>query len=220
MHTNKETSHILTLLKMAPDFHHYCVQEELKKGTTIPASHLSDNLYLIESGFLSCLRDIGTDEPLHIILQAGDFPYLPSDDEEPPEITACEALTDVTWWKINTSFFKKMTHQKDSDNAIFTKHSDKSRKNIEDHFLLDRMHPEERIYFTLLTLMHLGSPVESNVIQLPAFVDHQKIAEYAFTPLDYTSDILNQLQGNQLLEKNGMITDVTAFNAILENSLQ
>ncbi|WAO21910.1 cyclic nucleotide-binding domain-containing protein [Paenilisteria newyorkensis] len=217
MHTNKETPPILTLLQMAPDFHHYCVQEALKTGDTIPASHLGDNLYLIESGFLSCLRDIGTDEYLHIILQAGDFPYLPSDDEETPEIMACEALTDVTWWKIDPSFFNETVRQKDPDQAFFTTHSDKSRKNIENHFLLDRMHPEERIYFTLLNLIRLGSPIASNAIQLPAFADHQKIAEYALTPLDYTTDILNQLQANQLLEKNGTITNVTAFNAILES---
>lgn len=217
MHINKTTSQILSLLKTAPDFHNNCIQEHLQTGSTIPVSHLSQNLYLIESGFLSCLRDIGTDEYLHIILQAGDFPYLLSDDEETPEIMACEALTDVTYWKIDISFFKKMTQQNDSDNAIFTAHSNKSRKNIENHFLLDRMHPEERIYFTLLTLMRLGSPVESNTVQLPAFVNHQKIAEYALTPLDYTTDILNQLQENQLLEKNGTITNVTAFNALLES---
>ncbi|EUJ26572.1 hypothetical protein [Listeria cornellensis] len=57
---------------------------------------------------------------------------------------------------------------------------------------MDRMHPEERIYFSLHILMRFGSPIENNTRQLSNFVTSEKIAEYAVTPIDYTIDILQK----------------------------
>lgn len=97
MPINNDTLHILALLKKDPNFHTYCIRKTVTIGSRIPVTSLNHNLYLIESGFIQCLRDIGTDEPLHMIMQPGDFPYLPFNSEDYPEIIACEALTDITF---------------------------------------------------------------------------------------------------------------------------
>ncbi|WP_430536626.1 hypothetical protein [Listeria rocourtiae] len=217
MHINNDTLHILASLKKDPYFYTYCTQQKLTIGSTVPLINCTHNLYFIESGFIQCLRDIGTDEPLHIIMQPGDFPYLPFNSEDYPEITACEALTDIILWKIDISFFKKMMHLENLDETIFAIHSDKSSKNIEEHFLMDRLHPEERIYFSLLIMMRLGSLGTADTAQLPAFVTYEKIAEYSLTSVDFTAEILNNLQKNNLisLDDNWTITNVIAFNAML-----
>ncbi|MBC6310716.1 Crp/Fnr family transcriptional regulator [Listeria sp. FSL L7-1582] len=168
---------------------------------------------------MSCLRDIDLDEHLHMLLQPGDFSSLPSDSEEIPEITECRALTEVTYWEIDTAFFKKMMSREDPDGEIFTKHVIKSRKNIEEHFLMDRMHPEDRIYFSLLMMMPLSSPLSTNVTQLPSFVSNETIAEFAITPVNYTLNVLQQLQEEQMLSigvDHWLIIDVAAFHTILQ----
>lgn len=212
-------SHILTLLKNDADFHNHCTQEVLKTGSTIPLSSLNNSLYLIENGFLSCLRDIGLDEHLHMLLQPGDFSSLPSDSEEIPEIIECKALTEVTYWKIDTAFFKKIMCREAPDGEIFAKHVTKSRKNIEEHFQMDRMHPEERIYFSLHLMMQLSSPISTNVTQLPSFVTNETIAQYALTPANYTLNVLQQLQEELILSigvDHWLIIDVAAFHTILQ----
>lgn len=105
----------------------------------------------------------------------------------------------------------------DPDATIFSSHSDRSSKNIAEHFLMDQMHPEERIYFSLLILMRLGYLTATNTAQIPAFVTYEKIAKYSLTSADFTTKILNKLQKNSLisLDNNWVITNVIAFNTML-----
>ncbi|MBC1937696.1 Crp/Fnr family transcriptional regulator [Listeria grandensis] len=208
-------SSIINSLKEDADFHKYCIQEKLNQGPLNHFSVVNNIFYLIESGFVIGSRNMGFGEQLPILLQSGDFPYLPSYIEETPQSMECEALTEVTWWRIDTSFFQKIIA-----NDLLTTRLAKSERNIQEHALMDRMHPEQRIYFSLHIMMQLGSEVKANVLKLPVFVDVEKLAAYAVTSIDYTGDILQALQEKNIIstEKTPwVIEDITAFHTLLES---
>lgn len=211
-------SNILKLLKKDAQFNHHCIEERFPMGQELLFDKRREYIYLIESGYVKYTYEGETQKKFSFFVQSGDLPFLPLFSEEIPTKSRLEALTDVTWWRIDFSFFKQMLLLEDPRNYILLSCLARTRRELYAIAVRDRLNSKERVYFSLLSLIDLGFRKDTNMVELPIFLTYERLAELSNTSKGYTSKVLLNLREEKVLlsnKKPWVISDVKKLKELL-----
>ncbi|MBC1984941.1 Crp/Fnr family transcriptional regulator [Listeria booriae] len=211
-------ANILKLLKKDAQFNHHCIEEMVSKGTELIYNRDREYFYLIEQGYVKYEYDGQLGQRFHFLFGPGSFPFLPIYEDDVPNISKVEILADVRWWRVEFSFFKKVMRVEDPRNYILLAYMARTRRELYAITIQDRLNSQDRIYFSLLSLIDLGFRQKNNSVELPIFLTYKRLAEFSNTSKGYTSKVLSELRAKKILissKKPWVITDVEELRRLL-----
>ncbi|MBC2159696.1 Crp/Fnr family transcriptional regulator [Listeria booriae] len=215
-------SNVLKILKKNDLFYDHCIEERLAKGEIVTTSRQPKYFYLIEYGHLKYKYTglLGID--FSYIVQPGDFPLLPITEEDSPLASEFTALTKVTWWKIDFSFFRKLIMQEENGDLILLQHLLNNRTKLFYNVIRDRMDGKGSIYFTLDKLLDMGFRKGVNEVELPEFLTYDLLAELSHTSRAFAAQVLADLRRQGVLlsnKKPWIVTDEKLLRQLLAESI-
>lgn len=170
------------------------MEERVPKGQELLFGKRRDYFYLIEQGFVKYTYAGETGKNFSFFTPAGSFPFLPMYEEDIPTKSKLEALTDVTWWRIDFSFLKQTLLLEDPRNYILLHFAARTRRELYAIAVKDRLNSKERIYFSIISLINMGFRIETNTVELPIFLTYESLAELSNTSKGYASKVLLELR--------------------------
>lgn len=211
-------NNIIKLLKKDSSFNSHCQQEKIMKGDTVElADAYNVYSYIIQSGCMKYNHDLDSTNESQFLISAGDMPLLRPYAQELHHRPVCTALIDTIWWKIDFPFFKKCLLVEDPKNIILVHQLEQTRKKLFGNYLKNLLSSRQRVLFSLAALIDGKVPREPNVIELPDYLNYNILAELSATSKNYTSDILSDLRGQNILvstKKPWIIADMKKFRAL------
>ncbi|MBC2172944.1 Crp/Fnr family transcriptional regulator [Listeria booriae] len=215
-------SNVLKILKKNDLFYDHCIEERLAKGEIVTTARQPKYFYLIEYGYLKYKYTglLGID--FSYIVQPGDFPLLPITEEDTPIASEFTALTKVTWWKIDFSFFRKLIMQEENGDLILLQHLLNNRTKLFYNVIRDRMDGKGSLYFTLDKLLDMGFRKGVNEVELPEFLTYDLLAELSHTSRAFAAQVLADLRSKGVLlsnKKPWIVTDEKLLRQLLAESI-
>lgn len=211
-------NNIIKLLKKDSSFNSHCQQEKIMKGDIVElADAYNVYFYIIQSGCMKYNHDLDSTNESQFLISAGDMPLLRPYAQELHHRPVCTALIDTIWWKIDFPFFKKCLLVEDPKNIILVHQLEQTRKKLFGNYLKNLLSSRQRVLFSLAALIDGKVPREPNVIELPDYLNYNILAELSATSKNYTSDILSDLRGQNILvstKKPWIISDMKKFRAL------